>query len=194
MINLVPFLSYVFVTTFTPGPNNIMSLTNANRDGFKKTINFNFGVFAGFLVIMLACSYFNLLLFNLIPRIKIFMSIVGAAYMVYLAYKIYTSKPVVEESDNTHINSFQTGFIMQFVNVKVILYGITAFSSFIIPYYNNLSTLILFSILLAFIGFVSTSCWAMFGALFQKLMSKYWKTFNTIMSLLLIYSAIAIFH
>jgi threonine/homoserine/homoserine lactone efflux protein len=66
-------------------------MTNANRDGFKKTINFNFGVFAGFLVIMLASSYFNLVLFNLIPKIKIFMSIVGAAYMVYLAYKIYTS-------------------------------------------------------------------------------------------------------
>lgn len=194
MINLVPFLSYVFVTTFTPGPNNIMSMTNANRDGFKKTIKFNFGVFAGFLVIMLACSYFNLLLFNLIPSIKIFMSIIGSTYMLYLAYKIYTSKSVEGEGDNTHINSFLTGLIMQFVNVKVILYGITVFSSFIIPYYSNPASQVLFSLLLAFIGFVSTTCWALFGALFQKLLSKYRKAFNIIMSLLLIYSAIAIFE
>jgi threonine/homoserine/homoserine lactone efflux protein len=193
MINLVPFLSYVFVTTFTPGPNNIMSMTNANRDGFKKTINFNAGVFAGFIVIMLASSYFNLLLFNLIPRIKIFMSIVGSAYMVYLAYKIYTSEPVEGESEKAHINSFPTGLIMQFVNVKVILYGITVFSSFITPYYNTHTALILFSLLLALIGFVSTTCWALFGALFQKFLSNYRKAFNTIMSLLLLYSAIAIF-
>lgn len=193
MINLVPFLSYVFVTTFTPGPNNIMSMTNANRDGFKKTINFNFGVFAGFLVIMLASSYFNLLLFNLIPRIKIFMSIAGAAYMVYLAYKVYTSKPVDGESNNTQINSFFTGLVMQFVNVKVILYGITVFSSFITPYYNNAAILILFSVFLAFTGFVSTTCWALFGALFQKFLSRHTKVVNTIMSLLLLYSAIAIF-
>lgn len=193
MINLVPFLSYVFVTTFTPGPNNIMSMTNANRDGFKKTVNFDLGVFAGFLVIMLASSYFNLLLFNLIPSIKIYMSIIGAAYMVYLAYKTYTSKPVEEESSNTNINSFSTALILQFVNIKAILYGITVFSTFIIPYYSNPSALALFSILLAFLAFVSTVCWALFGALFQKFLSKYRKAFNTIMSLLLLYSAIAIF-
>jgi threonine/homoserine/homoserine lactone efflux protein len=168
-------------------------MTNANRDGFKKTINFNLGVFAGFLVIMLACSYFNLLLFNLVPRIKIFMGIVGSAYMVYLAYKIYTSKQVDGKSDNVHMNSFLTGLMMQFVNPKVILYGITAISSFIIPYYNSHTELILFSILLAFVGFVSTTCWALFGALFQRFLSKYRKGFNIVMSLLLLYSAVTIF-
>lgn len=194
MINLVPFLSYVFVTTFTPGPNNIMSMTNANRDGFKKTINFNFGVFAGFMIIMLACSYFNLLLFNLIPRVKIIMAIIGSVYMIYLAYKIYTSKHVEGENDNTHMNSFLTGFMLQFVNPKVILYGITAISGFIIPYYNSHAALILFSLFLAFVGFVSTTCWALFGALFQKLLSKHRKAFNALMSLLLLYCAVAIFE
>lgn len=193
MINFIPFLSYVLVTTFTPGPNNIMSMTNANRDGFKKTLNFDLGVFAGFFVMMLACSYFNLLLFNLIPKIKIFMSIIGSAYMIYLAYKIYTSKVVEGESNNTHINSFFTGLMMQFVNVKVILYGLTVVSSFIMPYSSNPAVLILFSLLLASLAFVSTACWAMFGALFQKFLSKYRKAFNTVMSLLLLYSAIAIF-
>jgi threonine/homoserine/homoserine lactone efflux protein len=170
-----------------------MSMTNANRDGFKKTLNFDLGVFAGFFVMMLACSYFNLLLFNLIPKIKIFMSIIGSAYMIYLAYKIYTSKIVEGESNNTHINSFFTGLMMQFVNVKVILYGLTVVSSFIIPYSSNPAVLILFSLLLASLAFVSTACWAMFGALFQKFLSKYRKAFNTVMSLLLLYSAIAIF-
>lgn len=193
MTNLAPFLSYVFIATFTPGPNNIMSMTNATRDGFKKTLKFNFGVFAGFLIIMLASSYFNLMLFSLIPKVKILMSIVGAAYMLYLAYKIFTSRPSEEEADNSRINSFPTGLIMQFVNVKVILYGITVFSSFIIPSYDSPIILILFSVLLAFIGFTSTVCWSLFGALFQKLLSKYWKAFNVVMSLLLVYCAIAIF-
>ncbi|HYE81629.1 MAG TPA: LysE family transporter [Clostridia bacterium] len=193
-MNLVPFLSYVFVTTFTPGPNNIMSMTNANRDGFRKTVNFNLGVFAGFMVIMLACSYFNLLLFNLIPRIKAFMGIIGSAYMVYLAYKLCTSKHVDGESDSTHMNSFITGLMLQFVNPKVIMYGITTVSSFIIPYYSSHAALILFSFFLAFIGFISTTCWALFGAMFQMLLSKRRKAFNITMSLLLLYSAIAIFN
>lgn len=36
MPNLVAFLSYAVVTTFTPGPNNIMTMSNASRYGFKK--------------------------------------------------------------------------------------------------------------------------------------------------------------
>jgi threonine/homoserine/homoserine lactone efflux protein len=39
-----PFFTYVFVTTFTPGPNNSMSLTNAMRDGYKKTLRFPYGI------------------------------------------------------------------------------------------------------------------------------------------------------
>lgn len=193
MINLFAFVSYVFVTSFTPGPNNIMSMTNANRDGFKKTLNFTLGVGSGFLVLMLACSYFNLILFNLIPKIKIFMSIIGSAYMIFLAYKIYNDKSSEDEGSNKHMNSFLTGFLMQFINPKAILYGITAISNFIIPYYNTHAALILFSVLLAFIGFVSTTSWALFGALFQKFLSRYRKGFNTAMSLLLLYCAVVIF-
>ncbi len=192
MINLVPFLSYAFVTSFTPGPNNIMSMTNANRDGFKKTFNFTLGIFTGFFIMMLACSYFNLLLFSLIPKIKPFMSIIGSAYMVYLAYKIYTSKSASADTDSTHINSFLTGLLMQFVNPKVILYGITVVSNFITPYYNTHISLIMFSLLLGVIGFASITCWALFGALFQKFLAKYRKPFNIVMSILLVYSAAAI--
>lgn len=59
---LLSFLLYVFVTSFTPGPNNIMAMLLANKYGLKKTIRFCLGVGAGFFVIMLLCSYFNLCL------------------------------------------------------------------------------------------------------------------------------------
>ncbi len=64
MFPLIPFLSYVFVVTFTPGPNNIMSMVNASQYGYKKTLNFIFGVLTGFILIMILSSYFNLFLFK----------------------------------------------------------------------------------------------------------------------------------
>ena len=88
MINLIPFLSYVFVTTFTPGPNNILSMVNAKQYGFKNSFRFNLGILTGFIILMIACSYFNLFLFNLMPKIEHFVGIFGAIYMLYLAYKI----------------------------------------------------------------------------------------------------------
>jgi threonine/homoserine/homoserine lactone efflux protein len=81
---------------------------------------------------------------------------------------------------------------MQFFNPKVILYGITVIATFIIPYYKSDFSLILFSLFLAFIGFVATLCWALFGALFQNFLTKYSKQFNIVMGLLLVYCAISI--
>ena len=67
MSNLYPFLIYVFVTTFTPGPNNIMAMTNAVQDGYKKTIRFILGVLAGMFVILLISGILNLILSEASP-------------------------------------------------------------------------------------------------------------------------------
>ncbi|MGW8959387.1 LysE family transporter [Paenibacillus sp. NPDC055715] len=185
---LLSFLLYVFVTSFTPGPNNIMAMLFANKFGLKKTIRFCSGVGAGFFVIMLLSSYFNLLLENFIPKIQFVMTILGAAYMLYLAVKIIMSK----DNDGGKNNSFLTGMLLQFINPKGILYGITAISTFILPYHHSNFSLMMFSLFLAFVGFMSTFCWSVFGSVFQKLLSKYRSQFNIIMALLLVYSAVSI--
>ncbi len=203
MFNLSTFVSYVFAVSFTPGPNNIMSTANASKFGYKKTLEFILGVSIGFFIIMIICSYFNIILFNIMPKIKIFMGILGAGYMIYLAVKIMQSKEndyreKITDKNRGHItrtrelNLFFTGMTMQFVNPKAILYGITVISNFIIPYYKSNISLIVFSIFLALVAFMSTSCWALFGSLFNKFLSKYRRQFNIVMGLLLIYSAVSI--
>lgn len=191
----MPFLSfllYVIVTSFTPGPNNIMAMVFANKYGLKKTIRFCLGVGAGFFVIMVLSSYFNLLLKNYIPKVESIMSILGAIYMVYLAVKIIASKEKGDDSNGNKKYGFVTGMLLQFINPKGILYGITAISTFILPYYTSNLSLLLFSILLAFVGFMSTICWSLFGAIFSRFLSKYRSPFNAIMALLLVYSAVTI--
>ncbi len=192
MFPIIPFLSYVFVVTFTPGPNNIMSLINTNRYGFKNSMKFRFGIFSGFVIIMLLSSYFNLLLYSIIPRIKIYMGIIGAIYMAYLAVKLMTAKPNNRKDNNQQFNSFFAGILLQFLNIKVILYGITVVANFIIPYYKSNTALLLFSVLLASISFISITCWSLFGMVFRELLAKYEKPFNIIMGLILLYSAYSI--
>lgn len=192
MVNLTAFLSYVFVVTFTPGPNNIMSMSNGNQFGYRKTLKFMLGIFSGFFIILLLSTYFNLVLFNIMPKVKFYMGILGSIYMTYLAIMIMKSKDKTSKDEDARLNSFFTGMTMQFLNPKCILYCITVTSNFIIPYYKSNLILIFFSILLSIIGFVSISCWALFGSLFQKFLSKYRKPFNIVMGLLLLYGAISI--
>ena len=193
MINLILFLSYVFVTTFTPGPNNILSMVNAKKYGFKNSFRFNLGILTGFIILMIACSYFNLFLVGLIPKIQRFIGIFGGVYMMYLAYKISFGTKTGTKIGNKSTNTYLSGLTMQFVNPKVILYGITVIATFIIPYYKSNFALILFSLFLSIIGFIATLCWALFGALFQNFLIKYDKQVNIIMGLLLVYCAISIF-
>ncbi|MCO0601103.1 LysE family transporter [Peribacillus butanolivorans] len=189
---LLSFLLYVFVTSFTPGPNNIMAMLFANKYGFKKTLGFCLGVGAGFFVIMILSSYFNLLLKNFIPKIEFIMTFLAAIYMLYLAIKIISSKNNDKDDDGDKNNRFFSAMLLQFVNPKGILYGITAVSTFIIPYHTSNFSLLFFSFFLAFVGFLSTMSWSVFGSLFQRFLKKYRSQFNLIMALLLVYSAISI--
>jgi len=192
MPDLLSFLSVVFITTFTPGPNNIMSMCNASKYGFRKSFRFNLGIFAGFLIIMALCTVFSATLSAVIPGLKPYMQLAGALYILWLAWKTYKSKPGTAE-ERAGINTFQSGFLLQFVNPKVILYGITLISTFVIPYYDSLPQLMGFSVFLATVGFISTCCWALFGSLFQKLLTVHSRQVNAVMALMLVYCAASLF-
>ena len=53
MFNWISFLTYAVVTAVTPGPNNILSMSNGNRKGFRGALPFNIGILVGFSAVML---------------------------------------------------------------------------------------------------------------------------------------------
>ncbi|BEP28209.1 LysE family transporter [Helicovermis profundi] len=191
MLNLYAFITYVFIVTFTPGPNNIMTMAHSSKYGLKKTLRFIFGVITGFFAIILFSSYFNLLLFDYIPKVKKYMSIIASIYMLYLAYKIIKSKPSSSENSSTEL-SYKSGIVLQFINAKFIMYAVTVTSTFIVPFYNENYQLVLFTILLTFIAFLSLISWGLLGSFFNKFLNKYYKPFNIFLAALLIYTAISI--
>jgi threonine/homoserine/homoserine lactone efflux protein len=166
---------------------------NAGTYGFKKSIFFNVGIFLGFMVVMALCSVFSLALYNYLPAIHPYLTVIGATYILYLAWKIWRGKSSDTPGENNTTNSLFSGLFLQFVNPKVILYGVTLFTTFILPYSKELPVLLAFAVLLAFIAFVSTCCWALFGFLFKDFLAIHYKATNTIMALLLVYCAISLF-
>lgn len=194
MFSWLNFLSYAVVTAVTPGPNNLMSLSNAGRLGFRRAFPFNLGIWAGFSIVMLLCTFFCGALSDLIPKIKTPMLIAGAAYMLYLAWGTFKSPPLTEAAGEGGKGGFGSGFILQFVNAKVYIYCIVSMEAYILPYYQgDWPALTLFALLLAFIGFLFTLCWSAFGSAFKLLFSRYARVTNTVMALLLVYCAVSLF-
>lgn len=54
VIIMTGFITYILISVFTPGPNNIFSSISSARMGFKKTHRFMLGILVGtFLVLLL---------------------------------------------------------------------------------------------------------------------------------------------
>jgi len=192
MFNLYAFLSFIFITAYTPGPNNIMSMSHASKLGFRKSFPFNLGILAGFSIVMTLCTLFSTTLYALIPKIKPVMLVLGAGYMLYLAWKIWKSNSDIHVQDKKS-SSFLSGCLLQFVNPKIMVYGITAMSSYILPVFHDTVILSGFVLLLSLVGFSGTVCWAIFGAAFSKVFKEHRKLLNGIMALLLVYCAVSLF-
>ena len=186
------FLTYVVITAATPGPNNIMSMSNASRLGFRRALPFNFGVWAGFSAVMVLCTLFCTALSALIPALHTPMLVLGAAYLLYLAWGTFRSTGDIRESQAR--DGFLAGLLLQFVNVKIYLYGILSMEVYILPYYQGRPAVLLaFALLLALIGFAFNLCWAAFGSAFRLLFSRHARGVNTVMALLLVYCAVSLF-
>lgn len=186
------FLTYAVITAATPGPNNIMSMSNGVRKGFRGALPFNLGILTGFTMVMVLYTLFCSLLSTLIPKIKTPMLILGAAYMLYLAWEIFRSSGLIEEDHSK--SGFLSGLLLQFINPKIYIYCIMSMEAYILPLYSGQPlTLLVFDLLLSFIGFVFTIAWTVFGSVFQTLFSRHARVVNTILALLLVYCAVSLF-
>ena len=130
------------------------------------------------------CAVFVYGVGTFLPDALQVMKYIGAAYILWLAIHIAISKPEVSEEQGSA--SFMKGFLLQFVNIKIYMFGITALTGFITPYSKALWTLIGFELLIATIGMIATSTWIGAGLLIQKFYLKHYRIINIILALTLL--------
>lgn len=190
---LVPaFLTFVFIAAFTPGPNNILACTSSGRYGLRKSSGVLAGIGLGFLCVMLLCGAVTVTIRALSENAVTAMRYVGCAYIVWLAWKIATAPPPSQDGGKAGV-AFMNGFILQFVNIKIIIYGITAFTGFLLPYSSSLLAVILFGLALTLVGFAGTISWAIAGTVFQKFFTDHARVANAVMGTLLLGCAVSMF-
>lgn len=192
MFHLSEFLIYCFVTAYTPGPNNLLSMSYAAKLGFRRSYRFNLGITTGFFLVMNICTLFSSALYSILPRVKIIMQILGASYMLFLAWKVWKSSANLEVDDRNDA-SFLSGMILQFMNFKIYIYAITAMSLYILPVYDSRAVLAGFALILTVIGSSANYIWAFFGSAFCRFFAKHTKAVNLVMALLLVYCAASLF-
>jgi len=190
-INFGAFLTFVVVTTFTPGPNNITSSSMGILYGYRKTLNYLLGIAVGFFIIMLLSGVISSTLYAIFPSLESVMRIIGAGYILYLAYKTLRSTYKFSE-DEAPALGFMNGFLLQALNPKVWVYGLTLYTTFLATITNNLLLMLISAVFLALVGFSSISTWTISGAAIKQFLRNhnFQKAVNVVLALLLVYTAI----
>jgi cysteine/O-acetylserine efflux protein len=192
-INLAAFISFILITSFTPGPNNITCASFGMLLGYKQTLKFLFGIVSGFVVVLGLCALLSSAILTATPFFNTYLKYIGAAYIIWLAYQTLKAS----YSANTEIKqlaSFGRGFLLQLVNPKGIFYGITIFTTFLYNADQNILVQFPWILVLAVVCFSATSTWTLFGNFIQKYMQneKLKRAVNIILSLALVFTALQI--
>ena len=177
------FFIYSVINAFTPGPGNILALNTVTNYGYKKGRPLYWGIFAGYYVVQVICAVFVFGVSAFLPDLLGIMKYIGAAYILWLAVHIALSKPTTGTVEKSA--SFLKGFLLQFVNVKIYLFGITALTGYVTEYSASLWVLLLFEIIIATIGTIATLTWIGMGVLIQRAYQKYYRVINIILALTL---------
>ena len=183
-IVLTNFFIYAVVNAFTPGPGNILALNTMTNYGWKKGKPLFFSIFAGYYLVQIIYAIFVFGVGAFLPNALSIMKYVGAAYILWLAIHIAISKP--ETSEDQGSASLLTGFMLQFVNIKIYMFGITALTGYITPYSTALMVLLGFELIIATIGTIATSTWIGMGLLIQKVYLKHFRVINIVLALTLL--------
>lgn len=186
---IASYLPYTLVTAYTPGPNNIIALYAVSQKGWRKGQSILIGIGAGFLSVMLLCALFCYELAKYAPSITGILKYIGAAYIIYLAIHVAVSKPETEEKKEM---TFLKGFLLEFVNVKIILYAITVYTAYVLPNKAAPADMVLHALVLTAIGVSGNLAWAAAGGIFQKILKKYYLPFNLAMAAILIWCAVTL--
>ncbi|MCQ2997377.1 LysE family translocator [Pseudomonas phytophila] len=187
---LLAFALFAFVTSVTPGPNNMMLLASGVNFGFNRTVPHMLGICCGFFSLVLAVGLGLGAAFQAYPLLYTILRYVGAAYLLYLAWKIATSGPASDAvGEEGKPQTLMQAALFQWVNPKAWVMAVGAISTYT-PLQGYFTNVMIISAVFALINLPTVSIWAGFGSLLRNaLRDPFWlRVFNVGMAVLLVVS------
>ena len=191
-MTLETFLSLVvfaFVTSVTPGPNNMMLFASGVNFGFRRTLPHMLGIGGGFFSLLLGVGFGLGALLETMPELYTALKVLGGAYLLYIAFKIGTSRVLPDGKVGARPMTFWQAASFQWVNPKAWVMAVTAMTLFTDPDRYTLSVMLV-GLAFALTNMPSVSTWAGFGTVLRAWLADpvRLKWFNVTMAVLLVAS------
>ncbi|MEP2531177.1 LysE family translocator [Shimia sp.] len=185
---LFAFILFAFVSSITPGPNNLMLMASGANFGFARSIPHMLGIGIGFVVMILLVGFGLIQVFDAFPVAHTLLKVVSVAYLLWLALKIARAgAPRGAQEDGTPITFVQAA-LFQWVNPKAWTMALTA-----ITLYAPDRSLWAIGLVAAVFGAINLPCvssWTVLGQQMRRLLTSptRLRLFNWSMAALLVAS------
>jgi threonine/homoserine/homoserine lactone efflux protein len=191
---------FAFVSSITPGPNNLMLLASGVNFGFKATIPHMLGIGVGFGIMLLGVALGFMQVFDLVPWLRQLMKWAGIAYLLWMAWGLIraahqqqngtTSAETVKKLKPM---SFIGAAAFQWINPKAWWMAVSMSSAYL-PANPSISLLLLVTLIFVVINIPTVSIWTYLGTQMRRWLAEPKKlmVFNYTMALLLVASLMPI--
>lgn len=161
---LLPFLLFAFVASITPGPTNILVLSNSARYGFRAALPIVFGacVSAALIVLLVGSGLGQTL--NFYPNVQLAMQWIGVLWLSYMAWKLFNAPVGAIEPRMSHRRmGVWGGAALQWINPKTWIMALTVVSVFAGDESHRQQQILLLAGIFFCISLPCLTTWALMG-------------------------------
>lgn len=182
----VPLALFILSTAGTPGPNNVILTATGAQFGYWRSLPAVYGIICGLASQITLVAGGLGLIFQQWPILHSILKFFGAAYLIWLAWKILRSKGMSTNEDSAEPISFFQAALFQYLNPKAWVMSLSMVSAFSIAgevyWYSVLHILLVAFLVMS----VTQNAWAGFGSAIGRFLTndKTRMQFNSVMALL----------
>ena len=182
---------FAFVSSITPGPNNTMLMASGANFGFRASLPHLMGVSGGFFILVVAVGLGLGGLFSAYPELHDILSVAGGLYLLWLAWKIATSKGMATSGGAGKPQTFLQAAAFQWVNPKAWAMALGAVTAYA-PREHYVANILAVSLIFVAINLPCVMSWTGFGVGLRRVLDRpaVMRGFNIVMALLLVASLI----
>lgn len=164
---LTALLLFAFVSSITPGPNNLMLMASGANFGFARTIPHMLGVGIGFVVMVALVGIGLMQVFDLYPIAHTVLAVVSVAYLLWLAWKVANAgAPEEGQGASGTPMTFIQAAMFQWVNPKAWTMALTAVTLYAPD--RSLTAVLLVSAAFGAVNLPCVSSWTVLGQQMQR--------------------------
>lgn len=187
---LFALMGFAFVTSITPGPNNLMLMASGANFGLRRSLPHMLGVTLGFggMILLLGLGVEQVI--ESAPRLALAMKVVSLGYMLWLAWKIAHASAPEGRAVQGRPMSFLAACAFQWVNPKAWMMALGALSA----YAEGAGSVLAVAVVFTLVNLPSVAVWAAMGQGLRGALQNpgRLRLFNGAMALLLVASMLPV--